>query len=717
MLERWTRAVVHHRIAVLVTWVLLAILGSLAATHLNDHLSTSLGVPGSESEKANFLLAEKFGDNGEGTFTVFFKFKNASKAEVERYKSEIVLATKVVPTAKVTQQRALGGVLVASVSTSLTLTQASAYTDELRKALIEHGLPRALVSGPPAIYRDVTPILAQDLHRGQLIAGALALILLILMLGLSWAVLIPFIFAGATITFALGVVFLLAQKSLMVLYIPNIIELIGLGLAIDYSLLIVHRFRRELLNQSGHSDEDDEDVESAIVETMETAGRTVLLSGMCVAVALAILIFVPVPFVRSLGLAGLIVPAASVLAALTLQPALLSFLGRSGVLPHLFRGLLTKREHSLGLWGRIATFVIRRPLRVFLASVALLALIASAVVGLLVTPSSLTTIPPYLESAKALAIATDKAGPGVISPHQILIDLGAPNLATSTKVRSVRFALATAISKNPEVLTVATGEKDPYVDKTGQYLRMFVIGKRDLGAIPTQELVKELRNKYLAHANFGVHSKLYLGGEPAQGVDLLHRIFASFPWIVICVLLIAYLLLFRAFRSVVLPLKAILMDLISIAVAYAALVLVFRHGIGSSLLGTYHLDQIEAWVLIFLFAVLFGLSMDYEVFMVSRMREAWMRGASNEEAIVEGLSETGGVVSAAAIILVGALGGFVFGHFAGLQQLGVGLACGILIDATIIRGLLLPSAMVLLGKWNWWQPTRSAKSKVKNLKL
>jgi RND superfamily putative drug exporter len=333
------------------------------------------------------------------------------------------------------------------------------------------------------------------------------------------------------------------------------------------------------------------------------------------------------------------------------------------------------------------------------------------VVGLLVTPSSLTTLPPTLQSARALTIATNKAGPGVISPHQIVIDLGTPALATTPSVKSARFALATSISKNDEVLTVAMGEKDPYVDRTGQYLRMFVIGKHDLGAQVSQKLVSQLRDKYLKDANFGPNSHLYLGGEPAQGSDLLKRIFTSLPWIVFSVLLIAYVLLFRAFKSVFLPLKAILLDLISIAVAYASIVLVFRHGIGSSLLGTYQLDQIEAWVLIFLFAILFGLSMDYEVFMVSRMKEAWKRGASNDEAIVEGLSETGGVVTAAAIILVGALGGFVFGHFAGLQQLGVGLAMGILIDATIIRALLLPSAMVLLGRWNWWLPDSLGKNK------
>jgi len=703
MLERWTKAIIRHRFIVLASWLVLAILGSLAATHLNEHLTTSLTVPHSESATANQLLAEKFGDNNEGTFTIFYKFKNATNSEIELFKSEIAQSATVIPTAKVTQQRALAGVLFASVSTSLSLTNAASYTDSLRKALISRGLAQALVTGPPAIYRDVTPVLAQDLHRGQRIAGILAIILLILILGFSWAVAIPFIFAAATITLALGVVFLLAQKFLMVFYIPNIVELIGLGLAIDYSLLIVHRFRRELLA------DDEVDVDSAIVATMETAGRTVLLSGSIVGIGLAILLFVPVPFVRSLGMAGLLVPAASLLAVLTLQPALLSLLGRRGASSHGFRGLLAKRDLSAGLWARIARFVIRRPIAVFLSSLAILGLLASAVTGLLVTPSSLTTLPANLQSARALAIATDKAGPGVISPHQIVIDLGAPELATTPATKVARMALASAISKNAEVLTVAMGEKDPYVDGTGQYLRMFVFGKHDLGALSSQNLVKELRNKYLPEAKFGLQSRLYLGGEPAQGSDLLRSLFDTFPWIILVVLLVAYLLLLRAFKSLILPLKAIFMDLISIGVAYGLMVLVFRHKVGSNFLGTYHIDQIEAWVLIFLFAVLFGLSMDYEVFMVSRMKEAWARGASNEEAIVEGLSETGGVVSAAAIILVGALGGFIFGHFAGLQQLGVGLAFGILIDATIIRGLLLPSAMVLLGKWNWWMPSRPNK--------
>lgn len=703
MLERWTRSVVRNRFAVIAVWLALVILGFFASSNLNNHLTASLAVPDSESAKADEILVDHFKENTEGTFTVLLKFKNASDEKIEGFKAKIAAAASTVPTAKVTQQRVLGGVLYANIGTSFKLTDAAVYTEKFREALISEGLEGALVTGPPAIYRDVTPVLASDLQRGQILAILLALLLLILMLGTCWAVLVPFLFATATISLTLAVIYLLAQKILMVLYIPNIIELIGLGLAIDYSLLIVHRFRREIM------DLDDVSVEDAIVKTMETAGRTVILSGFIVSIGLATLLLVPVPFIRSLGAAGLFVPVVSVIAVLTLQPALLSFLGRRGVTSKKFPGLMARKDLMTGMWAKIAHFVVRRPISVLLFSLATLAIATSSVIWLHITPSSLTAIPSDLESARTLSMVTERTGPGIITPNQIVIDLGEPNQATTPSVKDARTNLAEAILKNPEVFVVATGEKAPYIDITGRYLRMFVIGHHDLGAEASQKLVHELRDKYIPNAGFPENTEIYLGGVPAQGVDLLESIFKSFPWIVLLALTIAYIVLLRAFRSLVLPLMAILLDLISIAVAYGSLVLVFRFGVGSSILGTYQLDQIEAWVLIFLFVVLFGLSMDYEVFIVSRMREARNRGATNTEAIIEGLARTGGVVTAAAIILVGALGGMVIGHFAGLQQLGVGLAFGVLIDATIIRGLLLPSAMVLLGRWNWWLPKPVAK--------
>lgn len=681
---RWIDLVIRRRFPVLVIWLIVIVLGIFASSHVNDHLTTSLTVPGSQSAQAEAVTSKAFGENSEGTFTIFYKFKQATKSEIEVFKSKIADAVATIPTAKILQSRAIAGVLYASVGTNFDLPHASAYTEPLRSALKQNGLLTAQVTGPPAIKSDVTPVLASDLQRGEFFGALIGFVLLMLILGFSWAAIIPLIFATATITTSLGIVWLLSNKFLMVLYIPNIVVLIGLGLAIDYSLLMVQRFRRE----------------GSIESTMETAGRTILFSSSTVALGLATLLLVPVPFIRSLGFAGVLVPVISLIATLTLQPVLLSYLGTEGVRTYGFHGLLGRGN----LLKKIVSGVIRKPLLTFIGSLTLLAALVLPVLALSVTPSSLTAIPKNLESSQALSMVTKSAGSGSITPSEIVIDLGAPGLAST--VTPARNELAAKISVDPEVFLVADGEKDPYVDSTGRYLRMYIVGKGDLGAPKTHALVARLRTTYLVNTTFPAATRFYLAGAPAQGVDLLHKIFAGLPWIVGLILILTFGLLYTAFKSIVLPLKAILLDLISIAVSFSAVVAVIHFGFGSILLGTYQLRDIEAWVLIFLFAVLFGLSMDYEVFIVSRMREAWDRGVSNEEAIMEGMVETGGVVTAAAVILIVAVSGLAFGHFAGLQQLGIGLVVGILIDATIIRGLLLPSAMVLLGKWNWYKPNK-----------
>ena len=698
MLEKLTRSALRHRCAILFIWLLVISAGIFAGGKLNDHLTTSLTVPGSESAKASQILGEQFGENIEGSFTVIYKFTNATKAEIEQLNQKVSTAATAIPTAKVAAHRALGGVLYVNISTGYDLLKAASYTDTLRAALARVGLGKALVSGPPAIERDVTPILKSDLRQGQGVAIVVALLLLILMLGACWAIYIPLVFAVASVSLALGLISLLAQKFLMVLYIPNIVELIGLGLAIDYSLLILHRFRRELMDAPG------DDINDVIIRTMKTAGRTVVISGLSVSIALATLFLVPVPFVRSLGMAAIVVPLVCIVTALTLQPVLLSVCGRKGTLPHGFKGLIGRTDVMSGMWARIARFVVARPRSVFSSTLAVLLALASSVLFLQVTPSSLTAIPENLQSAKALTMVTDRVGTGVITPIEIAIDLGAPELSADPDIALAKMTLIAQIQKNPHTFLVAAGQEPTFTDPTGRYMRIIVVANDGLGDASTKDLVQKLRSNLIPEARFPKSAKIYVGGAPAQGVDLVHTIFTTFPWIIVLILIFTFLILMRAMRSVILPLKAIALDLISIATALSALVLVFKFGFASSLLGTYRLDQIEVWVVIFLFAVLFGLSMDYEVFLVSRMREARDNGASNSQAIVEGLAHTGTVVSAAAVILVGALSGLVNGHFAGLQQLGIGLAVGVLIDATLIRGLLLPSSMVLLGRWNWWLP-------------
>jgi RND superfamily putative drug exporter len=693
VLTKWTQAVIKHRFKVLITWLILIVIGGFSVSNLNQHLTTSLTVPNSDSAKAQEILLTKFHENLEGSFTIFYKFKQANAEQIAQYESKISAAVAELPTARVTQSKAISGVLFASVTTNFSLIQAAKYTEELRALLAKHGLAEAMVTGPPAINQDVSPVLDKDLHRGQLIAVVMALLLLLLVLGFSWAVFLPFIFAAGAISLSLTLVYLIAQKFLMVLYIPNIIELIGLGLAIDYSLLIVHRFRRELAGT--------EDVDAAILRTMITAGRTVSVSSLTVALGLATLLLLPIPFMRSLGIAGLIVPISSLIAAITLQPALLSYFGKYCATPNSFSGLLAKRDYLNNTWAKIARLSIRWPKRIFALSLVLLMALGAGALWLQVTPSALTTLPSDLESAKALNLVTSSAGPGVITPAVIMVDFGSPGLATSDSTVQARQNLTAKLSKDDEIFIVATDITPTFVDSTGQFMRIFVIGRHSLGAPETHDLVDRLRTKYLQNTEFPAGTKLYLGGPPAQGADLVDRILTYFPWLIGLALLLTYLLLLRAFNSLWLPLKAIALDLISVAVAISAIVLVFRFSTGSSALGTYEIDQVEIWSLVFLFVVLFGISMDYEVFIVSRMREAIDRGATNDEAIVEGMANTGGVVTAAAFIFVAAVTGLIGGHFLGLQQLGIGLAVGVFIDATVIRGFLLPSAMVLLGKYNW----------------
>jgi RND superfamily putative drug exporter len=695
MLERWTRFVVRWRVVVLASWALVAVLGLFSATNLPALLTTSLSVPGTASAQANHILARDFGENVEGTFTVVLPITHPGNEK--SLEAKIATAAKAVPTAKVSQQKVAGDVLYANVDTSLDLNHAAPDTATLRHALLAEGLPGALVTGPPAFQYDITPVLTNDLHRGEVIALAVALILLIVVLGLCWAVLIPFITSVAIATGSIAIIYLMAQRFLMVLYIPNLIELIGLGLAIDYSLLSVHRFRAELR-------ETNVETTDAVVKTMSSAGRTILFSGVAVAISLATLLLVPVPFVRSLGAAGLVVPVVALAATFSLQPVLLSLLGRRGTSPVGPRGLLATRAVLSGAWARIARGVIARPVTVLVVSLAVLGGASSLTLWLQLTPASVTAIPQHLQSTRALELVREKAGAGIITPIQIVVDTGRRGSADSAREAAARLRLATLILHRRETFVVAIGSRYPFVDASRRFDQIVVINRHDFGDESTQLFVSTLRDDLIPAARFPAGTNVFVGGAAAQGVDFLSRVYGAFPWIVLVALLLAFFVLVRAFRSLVVALIAVLLNLLSVGAAYGLLVAVFRFGVGSSILHTYRVSQIEGWVPIFIFAVLFGLSTDYEVFITTRIRESWDHGLSNDEAIVAGLAHTGGVVTAAALILIGAMSGLVFGHVAGLQELGIGLSLGVLVDATLVRCLLLPSIMTLLGPWSWWLP-------------
>ena len=384
------------------------------------------------------------------------------------------------------------------------------------------------------------------------------------------------------------------------------------------------------------------------------------------------------------------------------------------------RSILEHRASGrTGVWSRLARSIMRRPVLYLVVAGGLMIGLALPALGLHVTSGDNRGVPLTKESTRGFELLRSTLGPGALAPNQIVIETGRRDGAYSAAVIAAENRLVAELRRDPEVKpsTIlspsllppgprgrAIAERNSLVDETGQVAQIRVAGQGDSGAKEAQDLVHRIRDTYIPGARFG-DAEVVLSGAPAFGVDFVETAYGAFPWLVVAVLVLSYLLLLRAFRSVVLPLKAVLLNLLSVSATYGVLVLVFQHGLHSSL-GLEGTPQIEGWIPIFLFAMLFGLSMDYEVFLLSRIREEWDRRHDNEEAVAYGLEHTGRIITAAALIMIAAFSGFTAGSFVGLQEFGVGLSAAILLDATIVRAILVPALMKLLGDWNWYLPKR-----------
>jgi putative drug exporter of the RND superfamily len=701
---------------VLAIWLAVLIAGGFASTRLSGLLSNDFRVPGTESAQAQSILQQRFGDRSDGEYLVVFKVTRAAdRALLGRLQQALDRAVAVIPTARARPLRAVGDhVIEGTVVSRLDLARAKASTAALERALGQPSGVHAYVSGQAAIQHDLDPIFSQDLRRGEFaIAIPVALLVLLLVLGVSAIVSLPLVFAGATIAATLGIVFLIAHVVAMATYVTNLVELIGLALAVDYSLLVVFRFREELATGMRPND--------AVARTMATAGRSVLFSGATVAVGLALLLFIPVPFVRSLGIGGFLIPLVSIVAALTLLPVLLSLNGRRGAARARVAAAVRDRlriplpragsggDIERGLWARYARSIMRRPWTYVTTGSVVLALAAVPAVGLRLTPGSADGIPRFPQSVQGFDLLRRVAGPGALSPTQVVVDAGRSGGVFRRDLQAAVARLEARLGADREVASIRPAPGSPLVDPSRRYEELVVVGRHEYGTQDAQSFVRRLRRTIIPAARFPDGTRALVGGGPAQGVDFLDRSYAAFPWLVLAVLGLTYLVLMRAFRSLLLPLKAVLLNLLSVAASYGMLVVFFRWGVGRDLAGLYQFGQIEGWIPIFLFAMLFGLSMDYEVFLVTRMREAWDELHDNERAVAHGLEHTGRIVTAAAVIMVAAFSGFVAGRIAGLQEFGLGLAVAVFVDATVIRAVLVPAIMALVGRYNWWLPTKLAR--------
>src|SRR5215216_3957027 len=608
---------IRFRWAVLAVWLVLFAAAGFASMGLSDLLTNRFVLPGAESEKTGDVLEAHFGQKPEGAFTIVVQGAPGSAEKlVAATDAAARRAAAALPTGKaVGAEPASDSVVTARIVSGLQPADAKNHADAMREAAGSIPGARLYVTGQSAIEHDLEPVQNHDLKVGELyIAIPIALVILVFVFG-SLAFLLPFMLAALSIPVTLGLVWIFANFMTLSTYLTNMVALIGLGIAIDYSLLIVYRYREE--RKAGRVREN------AVEATMETAGRAVVFSGTAVAIGLAVMLFMPLPFMRGFGLAGLLIPLVSVLAAVTILPVLLYWLedrlDRVRLVP---KGIIDRREdQEQSFWVRLAGAIMRHPVAFAVGTVALLVALALPVTALQLGPGSNEGVPQRLEAVLGLNVLAAEIGDGALSPTKIVIDTGRAGGARAAEIQADKERLATLLRTDPEITdVVADGPQT--IDPSARYIKVEAIGKHEYGLPASQEFVDRLRDEIVPAAAFPAGVEVLAGGGPAFGVDFLDITYGAFPWLVLAVLLLTYVLLIRAFRSLVLPLKAIVLNLLSVGAAYGLLVLAFKFGAGE-VIGLTQFDQIEGWIPVFLFAMLFGLSMDYEVFLVSRMREEW----------------------------------------------------------------------------------------------
>ncbi len=545
------------------------------------------------------------------------------------------------------------------------------------------------VGGAWAVFRDVNEAVARDIKKAEAISLPIVVLLCLVFFGSVTAALMPAFVGGVAIFGAFALVRVISMFTDVSVFSINIITLIGMGLAIDYALFVVSRFREELARHPGT---EQEHVDAAIAETMATAGRTVLFSGLIVAASLASLLIFQQSFLRSMGFGGVAAVLAAMLAALTVLPALLAVLGpriEAGRMPWL-RGSPAKTSGATvesGAWATLARSVMRRPVSYLLViTIGLLALGA-----------------PFLSARWG---STDERVLPVSAPSRVAADLGASLFGGGTSSASIVVEgasgaqLASYAGRLGKVSGVQSATPIDQTTKgavTTSLVKVTWLGHSQ--SEQSQQLVRDLRA-----VDPGAGTGALVGGFSASAVDLVDSIGARLPWMGLIVVGVMLVLLFIAFGSVVLPVKAVVMSALSLTASFGVVTLIFQDGHLSGPLGFTSTGYLDVTQPILMLAIIFGLSMDYEVFLISRIREEWDRTGDNTTSVANGLQRSGRIITSAAILLAVVIGGFATSGIAIMKMIGIGMLVAVLIDATVVRALLVPATMQLLGTLNWWAP-------------
>ena len=565
------------------------------------------------------------------------------------------------------------------------LNEAVEKVDFVREA----ALPTAsgfdtFVVGLSSVNRDFAVLSEEDIMTGETIGIGVALVILVLVFRAVGAAGIPLLMAIVSITVAVALASLAGQVYRLSFFVVNMITMIGLAVGIDYSLFIVGRYREERTVGLAKME--------AIAKAGKTSGRAVFFSGLAVVLALTGMLMVPSSVFYSLGLGAILVALVAVVAALTLLPAVLSLMGdrvEAWSLP-----FLSGSGGGGGrFWDRITALVMARPVISLLLAGGLLVLAASPVINLNQGSSGISSFPDAAKTKRGFEILQAEFSAGLAAPAEIVID----GPAESEGVQAGIARLIDGLRVDP-----IYGDASIETNSAGDLTLISVPINADQFSNDGIGAARQLREEMIPAAE--IPAKAYLGGGAAKQIDFTDIAQRWTPRVFAFVLSLSFILLTVAFRSLVVPVKAILMNLLSVAAAYGLLVLVFQMGVGADLLGFTQSDTIESWLPLFLFSILFGLSMDYHVILLSRIRERYDQSGDNEESVAYGLRTTAGMITGAALIMVAVFGGFATGRLVMMQQMGFGLGVAIFLDATVVRSILIPASMKLLGDKNWYFP-------------
>ena len=732
---RWIRAipslVVRQRRRVLLAWIAVVAAILPMARGVEGRLDTGARVPGSESAHVTELLATRFAspfaryavlavqgtpnaltDRGRatlrtivdavaanravaGTFSLLnstdslFVGSNGNTFVVVGLRPDVANIESVLPSLRRTTERVLPLLHLTSPAVELLWTGELPLTVDLRR------------------------VSADDASRAERRVLPLTLALLVLAFGALAAAVIPVAFGALSIALTLGCIALLTRVTPVSILVLNVATMLGLGLGIDYALLMVSRFREA--RRRGL------DADAAAIEAATQAGHSIALSGAAVLVGFLSLLLVPLTDLRSIAIGGSVVTTLSVLLATTLLPGVLAALGERIE----FGRIGTQRaagDANTDFWRRWSTAVVRRPLLVLvLAAVPAIALAWQWRRLETRTPSG-NWLPSSIESARGLNALQAMQRSGIVQSVRVVVELPSGTSVYSpdgwravahvsekiaanarvARVRSLTGILGSTPSDNVLAAAPAALLKG-FVSSDRQLALLEIMPSESGGIISAMSLVRELRAIDMVALTGIPGAHLVVGGLPAFNFDYGRRISSATPRVVALVVIGTFVALLCGFRSVLIPLKAITLNLLSVGAAFGAVVLVFNDGYGSRLLGLDHpLDGIFPAVPLLVFCTVFGLSMDYEVFLVSRVREARQRGANQSDAVVEGVSRTGGVITSAALVMIVVFAAFMMGEFVLMKILGFALAVAVLVDVTVIRLALGPSLLRLAGHWNWW---------------